>query len=151
MADAAEMMKLYSEQIVARASSVPVTDPLDAPDGTAFKRSPLCGSNVSIEVKLDNGVIAAFHLDVKACTLGQSAAAIFAEHAIGLDYATVKRGRDQLFAMLAENGPLPEPPFEELRLLEPAREFRNRHASILLIFDATLLAMDEAMGTANSA
>ncbi|MEM7241007.1 MAG: iron-sulfur cluster assembly scaffold protein [Pseudomonadota bacterium] len=144
MSDTGEMIKLYSEKLLSLAGNMPLTDPLENPQGSAFKRSPLCGSNVSVALNLKDGIIGAFHMDVKACTLGQSAASIFAKHAVGLDYETVARGRDQLFAMLTQDGPTPDAPFEDLKYLEPARSYTNRHASIMLIFEATLDAMKEA-------
>ena len=144
MSDAAEMIKLYSEKLLSLAGNMPLTEPIDNPQGSAFKRSPLCGSNVSVDLNLEDGKIAQFHMDVKACTLGQSAASIFAEHAIGLDFKTVQDVRDQLFEMLTAGGPIPDPPFADLKYLEPARAYTNRHASIMLIFEATLAAMKEA-------
>ncbi|MCB5198083.1 iron-sulfur cluster assembly scaffold protein [Loktanella sp. TSTF-M6] len=138
----ADMMKLYSTRILALAAQVPHVGRLNAPDGTARQRSPLCGSTVTVDVVVQDGVISQFAQDVKACALGQAAAAVVGAAIIGLDRATVQRGRDEMAAMLKDNGPVPTAPFDGLAVLEPAKDYKNRHASILLSFDATLAALD---------
>jgi NifU-like protein involved in Fe-S cluster formation len=109
-----------------------------------MKRSPLCGSTVTVDVKVDDGKIADFAQDVKACALGQSSASVLGAHAIGRSRAEIEAGRDQLKAMIKQDGPAPAAPFEDLEVLRPARDYKNRHASILLAWEATLAAMDEA-------
>lgn len=143
-----DMMKLYSARILALAAEIPHVGRLDQPDGTARKRSPLCGSTVTVDLTTQNGLIADFAHDVKACALGQAAASVVAQAVIGLDRATVQRGRDELAAMLKDGGPVPTAPFDGLAVLEPARDYKNRHASIMLGFDATLAALDDAQITA---
>lgn len=142
------MIKLYSTRILALASNMPHTTRLTDPDGTARKRSPLCGSTVTVDVKIADGRIAAYGQDVKACALGQAAASVVGSAIIGLDRATIQRGRDQLYAMLKADGPVPAAPFDGLDVLEPARDYKNRHASIMLAFDAALAALDDAKVTA---
>ncbi|KQI68657.1 nitrogen fixation protein NifU [Loktanella sp. 3ANDIMAR09] len=144
----ADMMKLYSTRILALASQVPHVGRLNAPGGTARQRSPLCGSTVTVDVVVQDGVISQFAQDVKACALGQAAAAVVGAAIIGLDRATVQRGRDALAAMLKDGGPVPTAPFDGLAVLEPAKDYKNRHASILLCFDATLAALDAAQVSA---
>ncbi len=139
-----DLMKLYSQRILSLAASIPHVGRLEDPDGSAMKRSPLCGSTVTVDVRVENGRIADFAQDVKACALGQSSAAVLGNHAIGLTRDDIARGRDQLRAMIKEDGPEPEPPFGDLEVLKPARDYKNRHASILLAWEATLAAMDEA-------
>jgi NifU-like protein involved in Fe-S cluster formation len=146
-----DLMKLYSQRILALAASIPHVGRLEAPDGTAMKRSPLCGSTVTVDVKVRDGRIAEFAQDVKACALGQSSASVLGSHVIGLDRRTIERGRDQLRALIKEDGPTPEPPFAELEVLRPARDYKNRHASILLAWEATLAAMDQAAAKAEAA
>lgn len=146
-----DLMKLYSQRILALAAAIPHVGRLDDPDGSAMKRSPLCGSTVTVDVKVKDGRITDFAQDVKACALGQSSASVLGSHVIGLDRATIAKGRDQLRAMIKEDGPTPEPPFEELEVLRPARDYKNRHASILLAWEATLAAMDEAAEKAEAA
>ena len=138
------MIKLYSTRILALASEIPHTARLSDPDGTARKRSPLCGSTVTVDVTVADGRIADFGQDVKACALGQAAASVVGQAIVGLDRATIQRGRDELLAMLKDGGPVPSAPFDGLAVLEPAKDYKNRHASIMLAFDATLAALDDA-------
>jgi NifU-like protein involved in Fe-S cluster formation len=143
-----DMIKLYSTRILALASQIPYTARLDAPDGTARKRSPLCGSTVTVDVAMTDGMITAYGQDVKACALGQAAASVVGDAIVGLDRSAVQKGRDELHAMLTDGGPGPTAPFDGLAVLEPARDYKNRHASIMLAFDATLAALDDAKATA---
>ena len=139
-----DLIKLYSQKILALAASMPHAGRLEAPDGTARKRSPLCGSTVTVDVRLRDGRIAAYGQDVKACALGQAAASVVGAAAIGRTRAEIETARDQLRAMLKDEGPVPDAPFDGLEVLLPAREYRNRHASILLALEATAEAMAEA-------
>jgi len=139
-----DLINLYSGRILELAASIPLTERLADPDATARRRSPLCGSNVTVDVKMEGGRVSAFGQDVKACALGQAAAAVVGGCIIGRTRAEVERARDQLRAMLKEGAPPPEPPFDGLEVLVPAREFKNRHASIMLCLEATAEAMEEA-------
>lgn len=139
-----DLIQLYSNQILALASSIPHLGVLDAPDGEAKARSPLCGSSVSVTVTVKDAAIDGFAQNVKACALGQASAAILGRVVKGMTRADLQAGRDQLNAMLAKAGPTPAAPFEGYEVLAPARDFKNRHASILLPFDATLAAFDAA-------
>ena len=143
MADT-DLIKLYSERILALAADMPLTERLDAPQATVKKRAPLCGSTVSVDLIVEDGRVSAYGQDVKACALGQAAAAILAEHVIGRTSVEIETARDEMWAMLTENGPVPAPPFDEFAVLEPARDFKNRHASIMLALDATSEAFAEA-------
>ncbi len=139
-----DLIKLYSQRILALAAEIPHTDRLEAPDATAKKRSPLCGSTVTVDVKLEDGKIAAFGQDVKACALGQAAASVLGQAVIGRTQAEIDTARDQLKAMLKADGPVPDAPFDALEVLLPAKDYKNRHASILLALEATSAAMQEA-------
>ena len=139
-----DLMKLYSQRILALAAGIPHVGRLEQPHGTAMKRSPLCGSTVTVDVTIEDSKIADFAQDVKACALGQSSASVLGAHAIGRTRAEIAAARDQLKAMIKEDGPAPAAPFEDLEVLRPARDYKNRHASILLAWEATLAAMDEA-------
>lgn len=139
-----DLMKLYSDRILRLAAAIPHVGRLEAPDGTAKKRSPICGSTVTVDVAMDGSRVADFAQDVKACALGQSSASVLGSHVIGLTRADVARGREQLRAMIKDGGPPPAAPFEDLEVLQPARDYKNRHASILLAWDATLEAIDAA-------
>lgn len=140
----ADLIKLYSGRILELAADIPLTQRLETPQATIKRRSPLCGSTVTVDVSLKDGRIAAFGQDVKACALGQAAASIVGANIIGRSRAEVEQARDELRAMLKADGPVPAAPFDELKVLLPAREYRNRHASILLALEATAEAMSEA-------
>ncbi|MGR3365182.1 MAG: iron-sulfur cluster assembly scaffold protein [Maritimibacter harenae] len=144
----ADLIKLYSKRILALAADIPHHGRLEAPQGTSKKRSPLCGSTVTADVRMENGRIADFAQNVKACALGQASSAILGAHVLGQDRASIQAARDALVTMLKEDGPTPPAPFDDLEVLRPAREFKNRHPSILLAWDATLAAMDEAQEAA---
>jgi len=136
-----DLMKLYSQRILALAADMPRTTRLTNPTATAKKRAPLCGSMVTVDVVLQDGKITDFGQDVKACALGQATAAVVGAVIIGLTPAQIKQGRDEIYAMLKSDGPVPNAPFEALEVLLPAKEYQNRHASIMLAFDATLDAL----------
>ena len=143
MADT-DLIKLYSDKILQLAADIPLTDRLEVPGATVRKRSPLCGSTVTVDVSVADGKIIAFGQDVKACALGQASAAVLGHAVIGRTRAEVETARDQLKAMLKEGAPAPEAPFEGYAVLTPARDFKNRHASILLALEATMDAVTEA-------
>ncbi len=139
-----DLIKLYSARILALAADIPHLERLKNPDATAKKRSPLCGSTVTVDVVMRDGKVAEFGQDVKACALGQASAAILGNAAIGATRDQIETARDQLRAMLKTGGPVPDAPFDGLEVLLPAREFRNRHASILLALEATAEAIAQA-------
>jgi NifU-like protein involved in Fe-S cluster formation len=139
----ADLLRLYSQRVLALTTAIPHVGRLDEPDGAARRRSPLCGSSVGVEVQVENGRITGFAQDVRACALGQAAAAVVGGGVVGRTRDEVAEGRDALKAMLG-GGPAPEAPWGDLVALAVAREHPNRHASILLAFEATLDAMDDA-------
>lgn len=139
-----DLIKLYSARILALAADIPHDERLDAPDASVKKRSPLCGSTVTVDIKVNDGRISDFGQDVKACALGQASAAVVGANAIGCTRDQIATARDQLKALLKEDGPTPDAPFADLEVLRPAREYKNRHASIMLTLEATLEAMDQA-------
>jgi NifU-like protein involved in Fe-S cluster formation len=143
-----DLIKLYSQRILALASEIPLAERLENPQVSAKKRSPLCGSTVTVDLNLEDGRIAAFGQDVKACALGQAAASVLGAQVIGRSRDEIAAARDQLAAMLKAGGPVPDAPFEGFEVLTPARAYKNRHASILLALDATLAACDEALAAA---
>lgn len=138
-----DLIKLYSGRILALAADMPRTQRLASPSATAKRRAPLCGSTVTVDVVLDGGVIADYAQDVKACALGQASAAVVGAAIVGQTPAQVRAARDALVAMLKTQGPVPPAPFDGLEVLIPARDYKNRHASILLAFDATLDALTQ--------
>ncbi len=147
MSDEAELIKLYSGQILGLAANLTRTDRLENPDGSAHRRAPLCGSTVTVDLKVQDGKISDFGHDVKTCALGQASSSIMAQQVLGTTLADIRKARAELHAMLSQNGPPPAAPFEALKVLLPARDYKNRHASILLTFDATIEALEKAEKT----
>ncbi|MFT4149705.1 MAG: iron-sulfur cluster assembly scaffold protein [Paracoccaceae bacterium] len=142
MADS-DLITLYSGRLLELAADIPLTGRLPAPQGTARRRSALCGSTVTADVTLQDGRIAAFAQDVRACALGQASASILGRVILGRTQAELAAARAAVAAML-EGGPPPPPPFDGYDALTPARDYRNRHASILLALDAACAAVAEA-------
>ena len=143
MSDDNDLIKLYSSKILALAADISRTDRLDSPMASVKKRSPLCGSSVTVDVNVENGVVTGYGQDVKACALGQAAASVVGEAIIGTRVEQIITARDEMAAMLKQNGPVPSAPFEGLAVMEPARDFKNRHASILLALDASVEAITQ--------
>ncbi|MFW8634571.1 iron-sulfur cluster assembly scaffold protein [Cribrihabitans pelagius] len=144
MSGESDLIKLYSTRILALAAEIPHQARLSDPGASVKKRSPLCGSTVTVDVTLEDGRIAAFGQDVKACALGQASAAVVGANVIGRTLAEIETARNELKAMLTQGGPVPQAPFDGLEVLQPAAEFKNRHASIMLALEATLEAMQTA-------
>lgn len=139
-----DLMSLYSRELLALAADIPHLGRLDAPQGSASRRSPQCGSTVTADVRMEGERVADFAQTVRACALGQASAGVLGRMMPGLTRDELATGRDALAAMLA-GGPVPEGRFAALEALSAAREFRNRHASIMLAWDAAVAAADEAL------
>jgi len=140
----ADLIKLYSQRILALAADIPHLGRLEHPTATARRRSPLCGSTVTADIVVRDGRIADFAQDVRACALGQASAAVVGGAVIGRTRAEIEAARDALRAMLKEEGPVPAAPFEGFEVLLPARDYKNRHASILLAIEAVAEAFAAA-------
>ncbi|MCA0996562.1 iron-sulfur cluster assembly scaffold protein [Alloyangia pacifica] len=138
-----DLIKLYSTRILALAADIPRTERLPHPDATVKKRSPLCGSTVTVDLSLQDGKVSDYGQDVKACALGQAAASVVGEAIIGCTPAELAAARDALRTMLKEDGPTPPAPFDGLEVLRPASAYKNRHASIMLALDAATEAANE--------
>lgn len=143
-----DLIKLYSARILALAADIPHHGRLTAPQGTARRRSPLCGSTVTADVVVRDGRIADFAQDVKACALGQASAALLGQVVIGRSLGELTSARDALQAMLKGGADVPAAPFDGYEVLLPAREYKNRHASILLALEAVCEAMEAAQAAA---
>ncbi|QRN81313.1 MAG: iron-sulfur cluster assembly scaffold protein [Nocardiopsis sp. BM-2018] len=144
MTENADLIKLYSGRILALASDIPHLGRLEAPQASVKRRSPLCGSTVTVDLDMEDGRVSRFGQEVKACALGQAAAAVLGAAVIGRSRAELETARDALRAMLKSGGPVPGAPFDGFEVLEPARDYRNRHASILLAVEAATEAAAEA-------
>ncbi len=138
---------LYSDRILEIAANQPIPGRLAAPHGTARKTSRICGSMIEVDVALGDGVITGYGHTLQACALGQTSAAIVARNIVGTPIAEFRAVRQQMAAMLAGEGAPPGGErWSDLRWLEPVREFRARHASTLLVFDAVCAAIEQAEG-----
>ena len=135
--------EIYNRKILAFAADIPRLQRLDAPDATSVAHSRLCGSRVTVDLKMKGDVVTDFGQEVKACALGQASSSVMARHVIG---ATAKELRDlkaQMYAMLKEGGPPPEGKWAEYEAFIPVRDFKARHASTLLTFDAVTDAISQ--------
>ena len=130
--------EIYNARILELAANIPRQGRLAAPDATAKAHSRLCGSTVIVDLVMEDGKIVDFAHDVKACALGQAAASIMARNVIGASAQEIRVLRDQVRAMLKENGAPPDGKWAEVAVLEPVRDYKARHASTLLTFEATL-------------
>ncbi len=129
---------VYNAKILEFAGNIPRIGRLAHPQASATAHSKLCGSTVIVDLAMNNGIVSDYAHDIKACALGQSSASILASHVIGASAGEVRQARDEMRAMLKENGVPPQGRFEELKFLEPVRDYKARHASTLLAFDAVV-------------
>lgn len=135
---------IYNSKILDFAGNIPRLGRLEHPEATATAHSKICGSTVTVDLVTDeNGVVTDFAQDVKACALGQASSAIMARHIIGASAEELRKVRTQMLAMLKENGEPPAGRFEELKFLEPVRDYKARHASTMLTFDAVVDCLDQ--------
>lgn len=143
-----DLVKLYSGRILALAADIPHLGRLAHPQATARKRSPLCGSTITVDLAMKDGRVSEFAHDVKACALGQASASVLGQVVIGRSRAELEAAREALTAMLKAGGPVPGAPFDGYEALVPAKDYRNRHASILLALEATCEAAAAAEAAA---
>lgn len=142
---------IYNAKILDFAGNIPRLGRLEDPQASATAHSRLCGSTVTVDLVVENGKVTDFAHDVKACALGQASSSIMARHVIGASVDELRDVQKTMRAMLKENGPAPEGRFEELKFLEPVREYKARHASTLLTFDAVVDALDQIEAKAPAA
>jgi NifU-like protein involved in Fe-S cluster formation len=135
---------LYSAKVLALAANMPRAGRLARPDASAERVSKLCGSRVLVDVAMDGDRVADFAQEVKACALGQAAAAVLGANVIGASVEELQLARDALSAMLKGGGLPPEGRFSDLKVLQPVKDFPARHTSTLLAFEAVLAAAREA-------
>ena len=135
--------EIYNSRILELAGNIPRVGRLAEPHATARAHSRLCGSTVTVDVKMERGRVSDFAHDVKACALGQASSSIMARNVIGATAQELREVRETVRRMLKENGEPPGDRWEELRYLQPVRDYRARHASTLLTFDAVVDAVDQ--------
>jgi NifU-like protein involved in Fe-S cluster formation len=139
-----ELSDLYSEKILDLAANAPQPGRLLQPDASARKTSKVCGSVVEVDLVVRDGVIVAYGHQVSACALGQTSAAVVAREIVGTLAAEFVALRNTVRTMLNEEGaPLPDGKWSDLRYLEPVRDYRARHASTMLVFDAVMAALEK--------
>jgi NifU-like protein involved in Fe-S cluster formation len=134
---------IYNSKILELAGNIPRIGRLADPDATARAHSRLCGSTVTVDLKVAEGRVSDFAHDVKACALGQASSSLMARNVIGSTFQELREIREAMYKMLKENGPPPEGRWSELRYLEPVRDYKARHASTLLTFDAVVDAVNQ--------
>ncbi len=134
---------VYNKKILTLAADIPLLQRLDAPDATAVAYSKLCGSKVTVDINMKNGVISDFGHDVKACALGQASSSIMARHVVGSTPSEIRTLREQMHKMLKAEGAPPTGKWAECEVLLPVRDYKARHASTLLTFDAVVDAINQ--------
>lgn len=135
--------QVYNAKILEFAGSISKVGMLENADASAEAHSKLCGSKVKIWLNVLDGKVSEFSHDVKACALGQASSSIMAQNIIGSTPEELRQVRDQMSAMLKENGTPPEGRFSDLKYLEPVKDYKARHASTMLTFDAVVDALDQ--------
>ncbi len=134
---------IYNRRILELAAGIPRIGRLEHPDASATAHSKLCGSTVTVDLKLEDGHVSDFAHDVKACALGQASSSIMASHIVGSTPDELRALRETMRAMLKEGGAPPNGRWADLEVLEPVRDYKARHASTLLTFDAVVDALDQ--------
>jgi SUF system NifU family Fe-S assembly protein len=135
---------VYNRRILELAADIPRLGRLPDPDATATAHSKLCGSTVTVDVKMDGDVVSDFAHEVKACALGQASSSIMARHVVGAKADELRNLRDNVRRMLKENGTPPaDGKWGDIAVLEPVRDYKARHASTLLTFDAVVDAIGQ--------
>ena len=134
---------IYNKRIIELAGNIPRLGRLSDADATATAHSKLCGSTVKVDLKMEGDTVTDFAHDVKACALGQASSSIMASHVVGSTASELRELRETVRKMLKENGLPPEGKWEEIKFLEPVRDYKARHASTLLTFDAVVDAIGQ--------
>jgi NifU-like protein involved in Fe-S cluster formation len=140
--DIAMLDDIYNTKIIELASDIVSLGRLDNPDTSATKVSRLCGSKVTVDIKIKNNVVIDFAHDVKACALGQASSSIMAKNIIGSSKEELYEVSETMVNMLKNNGPVPEGKWSELAFLQPVKDYKSRHSSTMLTFEAVNEAMN---------
>lgn len=134
---------VYNTRILELAGSIPRLGRIADPDASATAHSKLCGSTVTVDLKMRDGLVSDFAHDVKACALGQASSSIMARHVIGSSATELRELREHVRRMLKENAAPPTGKWADIAVLEPVRDYKARHASTMLTFDAVVAALDQ--------
>ncbi len=142
---------IYNAKILEYAGNIGLIGRLEKPDASAKKHSKLCGSSVEVDIcatfQSGDWVVSEFAHDVKACALGQASSGMMAEHIVGLKFQEIKDLSSKVREMIQGNGLAPTGKFEIFKYLEPVREYKARHASTLLTFEAVLDCVSQIEAT----
>ena len=134
---------IYNKKIIELAGNIPRLGRLPDPQASATAHSKLCGSTVKVDLRMEGPVVTDFAHDVRACALGQASSSIMASHVIGSSASELRELRETVRKMLKENGKPPEGKWADIALLEPVRDYKARHASTMLTFDAVVDAIGQ--------
>src|ERR1700716_3887328 len=134
---------VYNNRILELAGSIPRLGRMTDPDASATAHSKLCGSTVTVDLKMDGDQVSDFSHDVKACALGQASSSIMARNVVGSKAGELRELRETVRRMLKENGAPPDGKWADVALLEPVRDYKARHASTMLTFDAVVDAIGQ--------
>jgi NifU-like protein involved in Fe-S cluster formation len=136
--------EVYNRRIIELAGNIPRLGRLPHPDATATAVSRLCGSTVTIDLTMDGDTVTDFAHEVKACALGQASSSIMASHIVGAKADELRALREAVRKMLKENGAPPaQGKWADIAVLEPVRDYKARHASTMLTFDAVVDAIGQ--------
>jgi len=135
--------EVYNDRILELAGNIPRLGRLAQADASATAHSKLCGSTVTVDLKMNGPVVTDFAHDVKACALGQASSSLMARHVIGAKSDELRQLRETMRKMLKEKGPPPSGKWADFAVLEPVRDYKARHASTMLTFDAVVDAIDQ--------
>ena len=135
--------EIYNRRVLELAADIPRLGRLAAPDASSKAHSRLCGSTVTVDLSVKDGVVSDFAHDVRACALGQASSSLMARHIIGATPAQLSELRGKMLAMLKHGGPPPDGEWAEFAVLEPVRDYKARHASTMLTFDAVVDALGQ--------
>ena len=135
--------EIYNKRVLELAADIPRLGRLAAPDASAKAHSRLCGSTVIVDLSVRDGRVSDFAHDVRACALGQASSSLMARHVIGASPGELFALRETMLAMLKQNGPPPSGKWSEFAVLAPVKDFKARHASTMLTFDAVVDALGQ--------
>jgi len=137
------MDEIYNSRILEFAGNIPRSGRLENADAEASAHSKLCGSRVRIGLKMEGNTVTDFAHEVKACALGQASSSIMARHVVGATAVEIRKAREDMLAMLKADGEGPSGRFEDMRFLKPVKDYKARHASTMLTFDAVVDAIGQ--------
>ncbi len=137
------MDDIYNSKILELAGNIPRAGRLEDADATSEKHSKLCGSRVRVYLKLRDGVVTDFAHEVRACALGQASSSVMGSQVVGATPVEIRQAREDMLAMLKADGEGPSGRFQDMRYLKPVKDYKARHASTMLTFDAVVDALDQ--------